>query len=223
MKALLNAPLPHRGEGLQVLPEAARLLRARGSAKWARLEELGPDVALGLDALERSHPQHPLLRDLNRLRADVRLARLVLRTRARRGLDLALLLRAEEWLHEHPSRRTRARLGAAALARELERWSHEQQRRLDDWFLERLAVTPALHERAAVFAWLRGETEAPRPIHHLSRALRQRDLTALEGAVRDCPLDDQSRPLHDRARLLLELHRRGAARPLERSLTVASP
>ena len=87
--------------------------------------------------------------------------------------------------------------------------------------LERLAELPALHERVAVFTWLHEGTSAPRPIHRLSRALRALDFVELASALRDCPLDDESRRLHDRARHLLEQQRRGVARPLERALTVA--
>lgn len=201
-----------------MLSEAAHWLRAKGAEKWARLAALGPDVALGLAMLQRHRPQHPLLRELNRLRAEEPLARLVLRTRARSGLDVALLLRAEAWLQANPRRHTAERLGAAALTRELTQWVHAQQRRLDDWFLERLAEVPASPDRAVVFAWLHGEAEVPRPIHRLSLALRARDLPGIEAALRDCPLDDESRALHGRARQLLDQHRRGVARPLERAL-----
>jgi hypothetical protein len=203
------------------LSEALRLLRSTGAAKWARLAELGPDAALGLEALERANPRHPMLQELNRLRADVQLARLVLRSRARPALDLALLLRAEAWLAANPSRDALERLGEPALRRELDRWVHAHQARLDDWFLERLAELPALHDRVAVFTWLLEGTSAPRPIHRLSRALRALDFVELASAVRDCPLDDESRVLHDRARLMLEQERRGVARPLERVLAVS--
>lgn len=193
-----------------------------GAAKWARLAELGPDVAIGLEALARTNPRHPLLHELNRLRADVHVARLVLRTRSRTALDLSLLTRAEAWLAEHPLRDARARLGQAALTRELDRWVQTQRARLDDWFLERLAELPLAHERVAVFTWLVEGASPPRPIHRLSRAVRLRDFAEIEHALRECPLDDASRALHGRARQLLEQHRRGVARPLERVLRVSS-